>query len=289
MSRKDATPARNNVISVRLDDTSIAVIDLLVQSGLSTSRSEAAAQLIALGIQSAEDLILQARQLADNLQRIKREMMDAVTSRDLARVQELLDADQPLVATPTDQGDSPVLMSVYIGAKDITTLLLSRGVELNMYEAAATGNTARVREVLEADKSVIDALSHDGWTALHLAAFFGHLETAAYLVESGADHRVFSQNEMGNQPLHAATAGRRTDVVRLLIESGAELNTPSVSGWTPLHLAAQNGDLDIVEMLLARNVELNAKNNLDKTPLAYALGEGHQAVADLLKSKGAQA
>ncbi|KEO82419.1 ankyrin repeat domain-containing protein [Tumebacillus flagellatus] len=290
MVKKDpAAQARTNVISVRLDDTSIAVIDLLVQAGLSASRSEAAAQLITMGIQSAEDLIRQARELADNLQRIKREMLDAVKTRDIKRVQELLAADSSLANAPSEREDSPVLMSVYYGAKDITTLLLSRGAELTMYEASATGNTQRVRELVEADPTAINNLSHDGWTALHLAAFFGHRETAEVLLANGADHRIFSTNEMGNQPLHAAVAGRRTDVARLLIESGAELNTPSEPGWTPLHLAAQNGDLEIIEMLLARGVELNAKNNQDKTPLAYALEEGHTAVADLLKSKGAVA
>jgi uncharacterized protein len=284
---KDTAKTRGNVISVRLDDASIEVLDLLVQSGLLQSRSEAAAQLIAIGIQSAEELLQQAKDLADNLQRIKQEMFTAVKSRDVTRVKELLSQDETLAHTKTENGESPLLLSVYYGAKDVTEFLLHRGVELNMFEAASIGNTQKVQEFLQENPEAINNYSSDGWTALALAAFFGHKETAEFLLAKGADLMKRSTNSMDNTPLHAALAGRRADVAKLLIEHGADIDNIAGGGWTPLHLASANGDAEMVGLLLTRGAQRNIKNNDGNTPLALAEQYKHKHVIEMLKQQGA--
>ncbi|MGZ4135107.1 MAG: ankyrin repeat domain-containing protein [Tumebacillaceae bacterium] len=284
---RESSKARGNVISVRLDDASIEVLDLLVQSGLLQSRSEAAAQLIAIGIQSAEDLLQQAKSLADNLQRIKKDMIAAVKSRDVSRVKELLGQDETLANTKTESGESPLLLSVYYGAKDVTDYLLNRGVELNMFEAASIGNTQKLQEFLQVNPEAINDYSGDGWTALALAAFFGHKETAEWLLNNGADLMKRSTNAMDNTPLHAALAGRRTEVAKLLVEHGADINNVAGGGWTPLHLAAANGDAEMVDILLTREAQFNLKNDDGHTPLALAEQYKHENIAESLRSKGA--
>ena len=68
----------------------------------------------------------------------------------------------------------------------------------------------------------LNAFAYDGWTPLHLAAFFGHLDAARALIDAGADIDAFSRNGLTNTPLHAATAGRHGDVALLLVEHGAD-------------------------------------------------------------------
>lgn len=279
----DARLNRTTVISVRLDDLSLQAVDLMVQSGLAQSRSEAAADFIGIGIRSGEELLRQAKELADRLQQVRQEMMGAVKARDVARVQALLDQNASLVNSPAEDGNTPLLTSVYYGAKEVTELLLARGAELSLFEAAALGETERVRQLLEADPQVLNAYSHDGWTALHLAAFFGHAATAAFLLGQGADLRAVSRNPMGNTPLHAALASRRYEIARQLMEAGADVNTPDAARWTPLHHASYNGSLEMVALLLERGARAEVSGGpKGQTPQEMALEKGHAEIAALL-------
>ena len=83
------------------------------------------------------------------------------------------------------------------------------------------------------------AYSYDGWTALHLAAFFGQLEAAARLLEAGGRLAAVSRNPLANTPLHAAVAGGQPDVSVFLIARGADVNATDSGRHTPLHIAAE--------------------------------------------------
>ena len=127
---------------------------------------------------------------------------------------------------------------------------------------------------LDRDPALIAAHSTDGWTPLHLAAFFGHKELAIRLLERGAEVDARSANAMKNTPLHAATAGRKTELVKLLLDEGADTNARQEGGWTALHAAAQNGDREIVEMLVAHGADLKARADNNQSALDLALTEG---------------
>ena len=212
------------------------------------------------------------------------EMMDAVKTHNIFKVANLLDSNPSLATAPTESGDTPLLMSVYYGAKDITELLLSSGAKLSLFEAAATGRTEQVRGMLEEEPERLNSYSHDGWTALHLAAFFGHAETVECLLGLGADWTLLAQNGNGNTPLHAALAAQCHEAAKLLLEKhGTNINIPDKSGWTPLHLASANGDLVLAEELVQRGADRNARTNQDRTPLELAQEHGQEAIAALLQ------
>ena len=279
----DTSQARNTVISVRVDEETLTAIDLLVQAGLAQSRSEAVAHLVALGINSASDLLARARQLAENLQRLKGEMFAAVKAKDIEGVKALLDHDPNLLRLWSEGGDTPVLLSAYYGAQEVTRLLLEQGVELNLFEAAAVGEVERVQQLLEADPTLINTYSHDGWTPLHLAAFFGHREVAQLLLQRGADVAARSRNATGNLPLHAALAGRRFDIAQLLVMHDSNVNIQDQYQWTALHHAAYSGNMTIVELLLTNGAKLDVKNNKGQTPRQIAIERHHSDIAERLR------
>ena len=80
--------------------------------------------------------------------------------------------------------------------------------EKAMLKAAKNGDAAGVRELLAGDASLKNTRDKDGSTPLHCAAWKGHAEVAALLLEAGADVNARSQNEhYGDTPLHAAAHG----------------------------------------------------------------------------------
>ena len=70
-----------------------------------------------------------------------------------------------------------------------------------------------MEELLAANRSLVSAVSPDGWTPLHLAAFFGAADAARALLNKGASPSARSTNAMQNLPLHAAAAGRHAAIV----------------------------------------------------------------------------
>jgi ankyrin repeat protein len=180
------------------------------------------------------------------------EIFAAAASGDLATVARLLEKDPTLVNARNERSDSLLLTAAYAGRREIFRLLLEKGAGVNLFEAAAIGLGDRASEIIGRDPSQVNAHSHDGWTPLHLASFFGHCDLAALLLDHGADVNARSRSERfarANTPLHAAAANRQVEVARLLLERGADVNARDGSGFTPLALAA-NSRSDLLMILL---------------------------------------
>lgn len=158
---------------------------------------------------------------------------------------------------------------------------------LAVFAAAMQGDTARLDDMLAGNRSLISAVSPDGWTPLHLAAFFGRLEAARTLLNKGASAGTRSTNAMNNLPLHAATAGRHTNVAKLLLDHGAPVDARQHGGWTALHAAALHGDCELAEVLLAAGAEIGARADNNQCALDLALTKGQQAMVELLERHGA--
>src|SRR5947207_4014133 len=85
-------------------------------------------------------------------------------------------------------------------------------------KAAKSGNIAAARQLLEADRLLVEARDSDGSTPLHCAAWKGHSEVVALLLDHGADVNARNHNDhWGDTPLHAAAHGNQRAVAELLI------------------------------------------------------------------------
>lgn len=214
----------------------------------------------------------------------------AVKARDTNKVEALLDQDPGLARTETTEG-SLLLTAVYYGADAAARKIRALRDDLTIFEAAALGDVARVRDLLAREPGLARTFDPGGGTALHLAAFFGHVGVVEALLDAGADVNVMSRvnlpNIPRNTPLHAALAGRRREVARLLIQRGADVTAVDSAGLTPLHHAAAGGNVEIVSMLLDRGARVDARDEQGQTPLDYALRGGHEEVVALLRGRGA--
>ena len=113
-------------------------------------------------------------------------LIAAVNADDAARVAELLAADPSLAGSRDERGVSAVLLSRYRFARPVTDALLAADPDLDVYAAAALGYVDRLLAGLDDEPSLATAFAADGFTALHLAAFFGKPEIAKVLLAAGA-------------------------------------------------------------------------------------------------------
>jgi ankyrin repeat protein len=211
------------------------------------------------------------------------ELIAAVKAGELDRVASIV-GEQPELASSRDgDGVSALMLSRYRANRAVTDALMAADPELDVYEAAALGYLDRLRERLDDDPSAVSALSPDGYTALHFAAFFAKPEAARTLLEAGAPVDTVAVNEMRVQPLHSAAAGRQIEICRLLLAAGAEVDARQAGGFTPLHEAALNGDPEMVELFLSAGADPLAATDDGRTAAAIAEGASHPDVARRLR------
>ena len=129
------------------------------------------------------------------------------------------------------------------------------------------------------------ALDSGNETALHHAAYSGELGAVILLLDHGLAVNARNKRSMwgwrgwdplpvrGNDiypkgwtPLHYAAAFGPVEVVQMLLDHGADVNTPDECHWTPLHLAAIWGQLQVVDTLLQRGANPHVRNMKGHTP-----------------------
>ena len=216
-----------------------------------------------------------------------KEFFDAIKAGDTAQVTSLLDQDPSLI-NADENGQKAVFIAMYFGKPEVAHLIESRGAELDVFSAAMLGNMAKLEELLSANRSLATQVSHDGWTALHLAAFFDSEPAVRLLLNKGAPVSAPSTNAMRNMPIHAAASRRCAGCVKLLIERGANVSAQQHGGWAPLHAAAQNGDMATATLLVDAGADVNVRAENSQRPLDLALTKGHQSMVEYLESKGAR-
>lgn len=211
------------------------------------------------------------------------EMFDALQARDLDRVKAIAAADPDVASAVTPGGASALMWAAYGNFQEALDVLHGVHPGLSLAEAAALGDTDRLRDRLEATPEAVNTPGADGWTPLHLAAFFGREEAALLLLRAGAVLAAVAANDTANQPLHAAVAGTRsTELISTLLHLGADVNARAASGITPLHLAAAAGDTELVDLLREHGADATLRMESGQTPAVLAASRGHEEVAHAL-------
>jgi uncharacterized protein len=193
-------------------------------------------------------------------------VFELIDAGDEDMLRDELERDPDLAGTRNADGLSPVLYALYNGKSKLVEPLLDANPPLDVFDAAAVGRTRGLEELLDGEPGLVTSWSKDGFTPLHLAAFFGEEEAVKILLERGADVSVVSRNpKIVVTPLHSAAAGSHPGVVKLLLEAGADVNAAQDRGFTPLHSAANNDDRESAEALLAAGADPRLTTDDGKT------------------------
>ena len=154
------------------------------------------------------------------------------------------------------------------------------------HRAAYDGDPGRVRACLQAGADP-DAYDESGYRPLHWVAFGGLVgqspaEVARLLLEAGADPHAKTQCEVGNTALVLACQAGSEPVVRLLVETGADINA-ICGNTTRLVAASMSGCTGAVRLLLSSGAGMTAKGPFGMTALEWAESNGFDGVVETLK------
>ncbi|XP_031330499.1 ankyrin repeat domain-containing protein 50 isoform X1 [Photinus pyralis] len=128
---------------------------------------------------------------------------------------------------------------------------------------------------------------HDlhGQAALHVAARLGQAQVVKVLLQAGAD--VDQADGDGWTPLRAAAWGGHTEVVELLVKHGCALDSVDAENRTALRAAAWSGHEEIVKILLENGANVNLTDHEGRTALIAAAYMGHAEIVEHLLNHGA--
>ena len=193
-------------------------------------------------------------------------LFEAIRGGDAERVRELVAADPALAGARDGNGLSAVLTALYQRKPEACEALLAAGPELDVLEAAALGRADRLRD----DPDALTARTPEGFTALHLAAFFGGGAAVRALLAAGAPADGDAENVQRVRPLHSAAAALDHDAVHALLDAGADPNVRQQGGFTPLLAAAHADDPGLAKMLLTHGADpaLAADDGRDAAAMA---------------------
>ncbi|XP_034648205.1 NF-kappa-B inhibitor beta [Trachemys scripta elegans] len=173
-----------------------------------------------------------------------------------------------------DLGQTALHIAVILGASNFVRKLMAAGAGLCVQERA-------------------------GHTALHLACREGWRDCAQCLLAALSGHwpgkgndacaQLDCTNYDGYTPLHVAVLRKDLEVVKLLVDAGADLNKAEMScGRSPLHLAVESQSPEVVECLLRAGADPRARMNAGYTPIYSAVHRPSQKILQLLREFGSE-
>ena len=157
-----------------------------------------------------------------------------------------------------------------------------------IHRAALDGNPVEVKRLIAEAPPLVKAPDGDGDAPLNLAARKGHLAVVKCLLDHGARINQISQRIFPMTPLQSASFSGQVEVVKLLMERGADPSITEKYGLTPLQRACWDGQLAVVRCLVSRGGDhIDQSDALGHTPLLGAVNGGHTEVVRVLLQVGA--
>eukprot|EP00833_Pecoramyces_ruminatium_P011921 jgi/Orpsp1_1/1185953/evm.model.c7180000096210.1 len=171
----------------------------------------------------------------------------------------------------TNEYINPLIQSILKGNEAMVNYLISKGTDVNKYGIIGKSFCRRVLPI-------------------NCAIKIKNKNIIKYLVEHGAyinsySERIYDENE--ELPLEYAIRENSVDMVEFLIKDcGAEVNVIFESGYTPLILAISKGNIEIVKILINHGADINMMKNSD-SPLNLAIARNMEDIVHYLVEKGA--
>jgi hypothetical protein len=134
---------------------------------------------------------------------------------------------------------------------------------------AENGSLHLLKQLICKDPDLVHVRDSDNYTPLHRACYNNHVEVIKLLIEYGADTRAKTHENW--EPLHCACKWSHVEAASLMLHNGAYINALTNGNVTPLHLASATKNRNLIELLLYHpDINLDIKNNSGDTALDIA-------------------
>ncbi len=140
-----------------------------------------------------------------------------------------------------------------------------------IHELAQKGDLEAVKTLIEQDPELVNARDKDGRTPLHWACRGVHLEVVRFLVDKGANVNVGDSNKV--VPLHSLAVRNNTEAIELLLAKGADVDAKDYGANTALHHAAMNNATEATALLIKKGADIESRDNYARTPLLLCARE----------------
>lgn len=194
------------------------------------------------------------------------------------------------------QSYTPLMVAAEGGIADTAKLLCELGADPNFknpgkgtfaLQLAAGNGYQKAAAALVECKADVNLANNLNETSLFSAAHDGHVEVVRILLDNGAHVNTASTGKDGSSPLQAACVQGNFSILQLLLEKGAKPNVHSEDGSFPLYEAANYGRMAAVKLLLKFGADIHQTHKkTEHTALWAASDMGHYEVAKLLLHSG---
>ncbi len=151
----------------------------------------------------------------------------------------------------------------------------------------AEGNIELIEFALENKSGIEDINEQDdyGSTYLIFASQLGNFDVIKTLIEHGADVNIV--NGYKNTALMHAVEKNNADIVQLLLENKADMEVKNRNGYTALMIAIEKSSYESAQLLLQNKADMTASDHSDFTPLMLTAFHNTPEIAKLLLDFGA--
>lgn len=150
----------------------------------------------------------------------------------------------------------------------------------SIFDIARKGSLEEIEAFLKTNPNAIDALNNNGFTPLILACYSGNNKVATHLIEKGCD--VNYKSEMGTALMAAVVRGN-PEMVTILLNNNADINSSDDNGVTALLFAVKFTNVEIIKILLSHKADKNLMDKEGKTAFEYAVLSEKEEIINLLK------
>lgn len=147
-------------------------------------------------------------------------------------------------------------------------------IQSQLYDKIHMGDLEGVRQWLKQNPDDLNTWIGDRYAPIHVACLFGQEAILQFLLAKGALVNINAMNESRATPLHVAANFRDEEVaermIQVLIDNGAEMNTPQSGGLTPLHHAVARGSKRLVSTLVLAGADPFLRDEFGRTTVDLA-------------------
>lgn len=166
----------------------------------------------------------------------------------LTRVKEILDAHPELLNVSATWKETPIEAATQMGNRAIIDFLIGKGAPIDFFTALVLAQLDRVRADLATDPALAQSRGVHDLPALYFAAIGGSVAAADMLLAAGADVNAKAE---AAAPIHGAVMGGSREMVRFLVESGADVSLPDYKGRDARSLATEMGRGELAKLIPA--------------------------------------